>query len=117
VLYSITTGFGHIGDERSLAILISLHTHPDPVVRYGVVSGLLRRPDAAALDTLITLSADEDAQVRDWSTFGLARQTDKDFPRLRDALADRLNDDDDDTRLDGICQVKLRRFVPRLLAG
>jgi len=101
VLYSITTGFGHIGDERSLEPLISLHTHPDTEVRYGVAFALLRRPEAAALDTLITLSADNDAQVRDWATFGLARQTDKDFPRLRDALADRL-DDDVDTRLEAV---------------
>jgi hypothetical protein len=102
VLSSITVGFGHLGDERSLAPLIRLHTHPDPQVRYGVAFGLLGRPEAAALDTLITLSADEDARVRDWSTFGLARQTDRDFPRLRDALADRLHDDDDDTRLEAV---------------
>jgi HEAT repeat protein len=102
VLYSITTGLGHIGDERSLAPLIRLHAHPDAEVRYGVAFGLLRRPDAAALDTLITLSADEDAQVRDWATFGLARQSDEDFPRLRDALADRLDDDDLDTRVEAV---------------
>ncbi|GGN51537.1 HEAT repeat protein [Actinoplanes campanulatus] len=102
VLYSITTGFGHIGDERSLAPLIRLHAHPDAEVRFGVVFGLLRRPNTAALDTLITLSADEDAKVRDWATFGLARQTDEDFPRLRDALADRLNDDDIDARSEAV---------------
>jgi HEAT repeat protein len=102
VLYSIAIGFGHIGDERSLAPLIRLHAHPDPEVRYGVAFGLLRRPEVAALDTLITLSADEDARVRDWSTFGLARQTDADLPRLRDALAARLDDDDDDTRLEAV---------------
>ncbi|GIF20879.1 hypothetical protein BJ973_001214 [Actinoplanes tereljensis] len=102
VLYSITTGFGHIGDERSLAPLVSLRAHPDAEVRYGVAFALLGRPEAAALDTLITLSADQDAQVRDWATFGLARQTDEDSPRLRDALADRLNDDDVDTRVEAI---------------
>ena len=102
VLYSITTGFGHIGDERGLAPLIRLHTHPDAEVRHGVAFGLLRHPDAAALETLITLSADKDAQVRDWATFGLARQTDEDSPWLRDALADRLNDDDIDTRVEAV---------------
>ena len=102
VLYSITTGFGHIGDERCLVTLIRLHTHPDPDLRFGVVFGLLRRPEAAALDTLITLSADEDARVRDWSTYGLARHTDQDFPGLRDALAARLDDDDADTRLEAV---------------
>jgi HEAT repeat protein len=100
VLYSITVGFGHIGDERSLAPLISLRAHPDAKVRYGVAFALLHRPEPAAIDTLITLSADKDAHVRDWATFGLARQTDEDFPRLRDALANRLNDDDLETRVE-----------------
>lgn len=102
VLTSIAVGFGHIGDDRSLAPLIRLHTHDDAEVRYGVVSGLLGRPETAALDTLITLSADEDARVRDWATFGLARQTDADFPRLRDALAARLDDEDVDTRIEAV---------------
>ncbi|HWS31209.1 MAG TPA: HEAT repeat domain-containing protein [Actinoplanes sp.] len=102
VLYSVTTGLGHIGDERSLAPLIRLHTHADPEVRHGVVFGLLRRPEKPAVDTLVTLSADEDAHVRDWATFGLARQSDQDFPRLRDALAARLDDEDTDTRIEAV---------------
>ncbi|WP_433789780.1 HEAT repeat domain-containing protein [Actinoplanes sp. CA-252034] len=108
VLHAITVGFGHIGDERSLAPLISLHTHPDAGVRRGVAFGLLGRPEAAALDALITLSADVDARVRDWATFGLARQTDADFPRLRDALAARLDDDDPDTRAEAVEGLLLR---------
>ncbi len=102
VLYSITTGFGHLGDERSLEALLRLHTHDDGRVRYGVAFGLLGRREAAALDALITLSADEDAAVRDWATFGLARQTDQDSARLRDALADRLTDEDVDTRVEAV---------------
>ncbi|MFC4072261.1 HEAT repeat domain-containing protein [Actinoplanes subglobosus] len=102
VLYAITVGFGHIGDERAVEPLIRLHRHPDADVRHGVAFGLLGRPEPAALDTLITLSADEDAEVRDWATFGLARQTDADFPRLRDALAARLDDEDPDTRAEAV---------------
>ncbi|GAA4957957.1 HEAT repeat domain-containing protein [Actinoplanes utahensis] len=102
VLHSITIGFGHIGDERSLAPLISLRAHSDAGVRYGVAFALLHRPEPAALDTLITLSADKDPQVRDWATFGLARQADEDFPRLRDALATRLHDDDLATRVEAV---------------
>jgi HEAT repeat protein len=97
VLYAITVGFGHIGDERCVEPLIRLHAHADTEVRSGVVFGLLGRPETAALQTLIILSADSDSDVRDWATFGLARQTDQDFPQLREALADRLADDDPDT--------------------
>jgi HEAT repeat protein len=102
VLYSITIGLGPIRDEPVPAPLIGLHTHSDAKVRRGVAFGLGGRPDTAALDTLITLSADEGAQVREWATFGLARLTDEDFPRLRDALADRLHDDDLDTRVEAV---------------
>ncbi|MBM2623151.1 HEAT repeat domain-containing protein [Actinoplanes sp. LDG1-06] len=102
VLSSLTTGFGHIGDERSLASLVNLRAHPDAQVRFGIVFGLLRCPITVALDVLIKLSADDDAQVRDWATFGLARHTDEDVPRLRRALADRLDDDDPDTRIEAV---------------
>lgn len=102
VLRSIAIGLGHLGDPRGLVPLARMHTHAEPRVRSGVVSGLLGRPEAAALDLLITLSADSAAEVRDWATFGLARQTGQDFPRLREALAARLADDDPDTRAEAI---------------
>ncbi|MFC7246659.1 HEAT repeat domain-containing protein [Catellatospora aurea] len=119
VLGSITTGFGHIGDERCLVPLARLHVHPDATVRFGVAHGLLWRPEPAALDLLITLSADSDADVRDWATFGLG-QSEQDFPRLRDALAARLSDDDPDTLAEAVVGLSLRgdtRAMPALLAA
>ncbi|GAA1400954.1 HEAT repeat domain-containing protein [Catellatospora coxensis] len=120
VLGSITTGFGHIGDERCLEHLARLHVHPDATVRFGVTYALVGRPEPEALDLLITLSADSDPDVRDWATFGLGRQTEQDFPRLRDALAARLNDDDPDTLAEAVVGLSLRgdtRAMPALLAA
>lgn len=57
---------------------------------------------------LITLSVDPEPQVRDWATFGLGRETDRDFPRLRDALAGRLGDDDPDTLAEAIHGLAVR---------
>ncbi|WP_203906700.1 HEAT repeat domain-containing protein [Rhizocola hellebori] len=108
VLNSIAVGFGHIGDERCLETLVQLHTHHDAKVRAGVVFGLLGRSQAVALNVLITLSSDDEPSVRDWATFGLARQTKQDFPRLRDALAHRLTDDDPDTLAEAIHGLALR---------
>lgn len=108
VLTAITVGFGHIGDERCVEPMVRMHTHADACVREGVVFGLLGRPEPAALETLITLSADREPAVRDWATFGLARQTTQDFPRLRTALADRLDDDDPDTRAEAIHGLAVR---------
>lgn len=118
VLNSIAVGLGHIGDERSVDPLVRLHTHPDPDVRRGVVSGLLRRPQRPALDALIALSSDPDDDVRDWATFGLARQTDEDYPELRAALAARLGDDDPDILAEAIHGLAVRgdrRALPQLL--
>ncbi|GAB4050949.1 hypothetical protein GCM10028775_25440 [Catellatospora paridis] len=120
VLNSITVGFGHLGDERCLASLSRLHTHPDVTVREGVVFGLLRRPEAAALDLLITLSSDSAPEVRYWATFGLGQQTEQDLPRLRDSLAARLADDDPDTLAEAVNGLALRgdeRAMPALLAA
>jgi HEAT repeat protein len=101
VLNPIAVGFGHIGDERCLEPLARMRTHADAGVRSGVVFGLLRRPETPALDMLITLSADPEPEVRDWATFGLA-ESEHDVPRLRDALAARLGDDDPETRAEAI---------------
>ncbi|GAA1617837.1 HEAT repeat domain-containing protein [Actinoplanes couchii] len=108
VISSIASGFGHIGDGRSLAPLIGWHTHPDAGVRYSVVFGLLRQPLPAAFDALVALSGDPDARVRDWATFGLARNTDEDFPQLRDALAARLDDEDVNTRVEAVYGLAVR---------
>ncbi len=95
------------GEERCVEPLVRMRTHTDAGVREGVVLGLLGRAEPAALETLITLSADREPAVRDWATFGLARQTTQDFPRLRAALADRL-DDDPDTRAEAIHGLAVR---------
>lgn len=108
VLHAIAAGFAHIGDERCVEPLARVHEHPDVQVRVGVVFGLLGRPERAALEVLIVLSADSDPYVREWATFGLARQTDEDFPRLRNALAGRLADDDADTLAEAIHGLAVR---------
>ena len=89
--------------ESSLALLLTmLPDETDPDVLYSITIGLGPIRDERILDTFITRSAHEGAQVREWATFGLARLTDEDFPRLRDALADRLHDDDLDTRIEAV---------------
>jgi len=108
VLHSIAIGFAHIGDQRCVAHLVRLHGHPDAEVRKGVAFALLGRPETAALEALMTLSTDDEPEVRDWATFGLARETDQDFPRLRDALAARLGDDDLDVRAEAIHGLAVR---------
>lgn len=119
VIAAIATAFGHLADERSVATLASWRAHPDAEVRHGVAYGLAGLDNDLAWDALIDLSADPVPQVRDWATFALARQTAADFPRLRAALADRLDDVDVDVRLEAIHGLATRgdrRAVEPLLA-
>jgi HEAT repeat protein len=112
VLAALGVAFSHRPDPRCLPLLAAWRRHADPDVRHGAAVGLGGVDESATYDVLIELSADPDAHVRDWATFGLARQTGADFPRLRDALAARLTDPDPDTRAEAVHGLA-RRGDPR----
>lgn len=118
VLQSITTAFGHLADPRGIPALHALRGHPDEDVRHGVVFGLLGQDDDLAVETLVELSRDPAPDVRDWATFGLGTQIERDDSQVRDALVARLNDPDDDTRgevLRGLAARGDERAIPQLL--
>lgn len=98
VLHAIAIALGHRSDPRAIGPLAALKHHPDELVRYGVVHGISGHEDELAIQTLIELSTDPDADVRDWATFGLGTQIGADTPAIRAALFARLTDDDGDTR-------------------
>jgi HEAT repeat protein len=112
VLSSAAIGLGHLRDERAIPRLSALAAHPDVQVRRGVVHGLMGHDDDLAVAALIRLSADWDGDVRDWATFSLAVQIERDTPELREALAARLSDDHGDTRAEAIRGLA-RRHDPR----
>jgi HEAT repeat protein len=65
--------------------------------KYASLDSMLSHTDPRAVACLITLSADPEAGVRDWATFGLGVQIDIDTPEIRAALRARLYDPDGDT--------------------
>lgn len=81
----------NIGDP---ARLVSFIQHPDPIIRHQATWALTGRDDPISIAGLIALSRDADSDVRNWATFGLAQQTDMDMPELREALFERIHDDD-----------------------
>jgi hypothetical protein len=105
------------------AWLISLAQHPSEDIRWRVAWGLpipnVHDPetDCKTIETLMQLLADPEPQVRDWSTFSLS-MTDEDNSQLRDALLERMEDTDFNTRSEaaiGLAKRKEPRGLPKLV--
>ena len=102
-LSSAIFALGHIGNERAVPLAIRHQAHPSADVRYAVAFALGAFPNhAESITTLLRLTADADPQVRDWSTFGLGVLGDADTQEIRDGLASRLSDSDQDAREEAI---------------
>jgi HEAT repeat protein len=117
VLSSAAVGLGHLRDERAIEPLAALASHADAEVRRSVVHGLMGYDDDRAVEALIALSADEADGVRDWATFALGVQIDRDTVELRDALAARLEDPNEDARAEAIRGLARRRDERALAAA
>ena len=117
VLSSAAVGLGHLRDERAIDALAVLAGHSDPIVRRGAVHGLMGHDDDRAVAALIKLSADEDGDVRDWATFSLGVQIDRDSADVREALAARLGDTHGDTHAEAVRGLARRRDARALEAA
>lgn len=100
VLSEVCFAFMHLRDARGVRLAAGLAAHPSADVRYAVACALATHDEHA--DTLIALSGDDAAPVRDWATFGLGAMTKLDTPALRAALRARLDDGDPDVRNEAI---------------
>ena len=117
VLRAVLVALSHLRDPEAIVPASRFRHHPDPDVRHGVVLALTGHEEEQALNVLIELTRDPEAHVRDWATFALGSQVDVDTPELRDALAGRLSDEDDDTRAEamvGLAQRGDRRVLTAL---
>jgi HEAT repeat protein len=123
VLWSLAEAIERTYDQRAVPVLVGLAGHPDVEVRRrvassfaGITTGL---PDGPDIRALITLTRDEDPEVRNWATFTLGFQAEVDSPAIRAALWERTTDEYPDAREEGIHGLA-RRHDPRavpLLAG
>ncbi|MGW0806408.1 ankyrin repeat domain-containing protein [Nonomuraea sp. NPDC002799] len=96
VLRSVLSALGHQGDPRALPYVLDLIGRPghkrtmtDPIALADVLT-----PDhEEGLALLVGMTGDEEDEIRDWATAGLAGLS-ADTPAIRDALAARLGDAD-----------------------
>lgn len=101
ILYAV----GHNNKQLSAAQICHIATfsrHPRKDVRSAVVYALLTVNDPVAIDTLILLSTDKVADIRNWATFGLGTQLENRDAHIINALWNRINDTNEDTRLEAI---------------
>ena len=121
VLWSLVRAVEMTYDRRAVPVLVALAGHSDAEVRQqvagsfaGVATGLLDGPD---IRTLISLTCDQDPEVRNWATFTLGFQAEVDSPAIRAALWERTTDANADVREEGIRGLARRhdlRAVPLL---
>ncbi len=112
VLNSVLTALGHCqekDDRHGLTRICVFQTHRSAAVRFGLIMALLGRTEKISLDTLISLSDDKSAEVRDWATFGLGTMIEIDSPKIRDALAKRLADRHYATKCEAIAGLAKRK--------
>ena len=84
-------------------------------MRFSVACALGHFPnDPEAVATLLTLTRDDDSEVRDWAVFGLGVQGDVDSSEIREALLERLTDTDEDVREEAIVGLGKRRDLRML---
>jgi len=86
---------GQRQDAQAIDPLSRVAQHQASNVRWAVATALEDLiADERAEKVLLTLMRDADTSVRDRATFAVGSLSDHDTPRIRAALAERLNDDD-----------------------
>ncbi|WP_406001479.1 ankyrin repeat domain-containing protein [Streptomyces sp. NBC_00829] len=111
LIQAVVLGLGHHGDPSALPEILRHARHPDADVRNQValsLFGLVPAGHAEGIATLIELSRDTDAHVRDWATTALA-DLDADTEEIREALAARLTDGDMDTAAEAARGLAIRQ--------
>ena len=116
VLAAVVMALARLNVRSAIPSLVPLAKHRSQDVRRALAAELPwctwdsgeERPDRSVTATLIDLSRDPVADVRDWACFSLA-SSDEDSPPIRAALWDRVRDRHYDTRIEALRGLALRR--------
>ncbi len=113
-LASVIAALGHAWDERASLAVLRFASHPDEGIRLTVAQAAPggvtnEEAEVPVADALIDLSSDPVDEIRDWATFGLGSMLNIDSPKVREALASRLEDGHFDTRCEAIVGLAERK--------
>lgn len=111
-LASVLYAIGHNNEKlkpNEIALLATFKDNPHEGVREGLVSVFLTVENKIAIDTLIHLTTDKISHIRDWATFGIGTQIERDNKFIREALWLRVDDKNQDTKLEAIVGLAKRK--------
>jgi HEAT repeat protein len=112
VLYSVLMGIGHNNQNLTLQqsnIITAFKVHDNTDIRQGVVFAMLGVKNKIAIETLIFLTNDRKPIIRDWATFGIGSRLEKNTKTIIEALWQRVNDKDQNTKLEAIVGLASRK--------
>ena len=111
-LLSVLYAIGHNNEKLKsdeIALLVSFKDNADEGVREGLVSALLSVDNKLAIDTLIHLTTDKVSHIRDWATFGIGTQIERDNKLIREALWLRVDDKHQNTIFEAVVGLAKRK--------
>ncbi|MFT3987587.1 HEAT repeat domain-containing protein [Aestuariivirga sp.] len=109
---------GHLGYRKNESGLLSLETHSDEGIRYGLAFALNGSTDPSTVAVQLRLMDDSYEMVRDWATTSIGCTLALDGDSIRDALLKRIDDEDEIVRaeaLHGLARRTDRRAIPALI--
>lgn len=112
VVSAVVVALGHRGEKRAAKHIIKLKNYPDCDIRENLAFalGLVSDDSPDVIKTLIELSTDKNDDVRNWAVFGLGTQSDKDSSEIRQALVNRLEEEDSEIRGEALVGLAKRKY-------
>jgi hypothetical protein len=95
-------------NKENIHIIVPLSDSESPDIRSFTAKLLANIEVPLSIESLIKLSRDVESDVRDWATFGLAIGIKSTSNEVVNALTERLEDADDNTRAEAIMGLALR---------
>lgn len=112
VIAAILSSISHNNENLTInqvSKLVKYKNHRFSDVRFQLTLAISCLEHKNAIETLIELSDDKDADIRNWATFGLGRQLEIDTQEIRTALWKRTNDTHFETKSEAIVGLANRK--------
>lgn len=114
VVMALLYAIGHNNEKLSknqIEKLCSFINTDNNLIKEGLVNSLLGIDELIAIETLIKFSSDKLSDIRNWATFGIGTQIERNNKSIREALWHRVNDKHQETKLEAIVGLALRKDV------